>query len=722
MLTSQKGFIHLIPVLLLLVGIGLGTYLVHQRTNLFPKASFETKRINLNDLSEDTTSVGLMGVSLDGNSKSAAVLIKEQGLFRKLSTTPKPNIIIIITDDQIFKQLSLAGNGSIKTANIDSLANPGAYFKNAYVPEGICSPSRASIWTSKLPHIHGVDAADMILPADQITLPEILKANGYNTGFIGKCHLGDQKAPEEWTRGFDFRLINKLSAGMVLDWNNYQVTRNGTLENHTEYVTDFLTIEAVNYISSKSQEYKTAQKPFFLWLAQPAPHVPTIPPKGSSVYSANQFSLPQSSSDDLTTKPPLQALTKYHSSYLNLGETSMITKIKESAEVVANLDSNIGKINQALINQGIKDDTVVVFLSDNGIFLGEHQIYQKGPYFYDEQVKSPLIFSYPKLISQSKTIESLTSTMDIMPTLLELLSIPNPSNIQGISFLDVLKGTKTENRRSVYLEYPNQRGCMTYPLRGVVMDGFKWVHTLPGKYDPVNCAKGNNSQGVSFDGQDQELYDLKNDPLEINNLMKRLGPSDSPLERLLVDQIYGKIVQKLRKERAVWATDTKDPNRFTLTDGSVISPNSTTLTVYWKNGSGSPTSEVEYQEKNCSTCPVLEHNDFRHISNVHTVTLSNLKPNTTYKIRAFSIGKNGVGGYLDLEGTTQSSSGGPTALPTPTSQGCTSNDQCSFGKTCQTACTLTYPPTCKGVCTTTQTPANDQPSTLTPGTIEGMGL
>lgn len=696
---NQKGFASFVILLLLLAGIVLGTYLIQQKTNLLPKASESDNSLNMNYLDEDSNSIGQKATSLEGTGVSAQFQIQQQGLSSSLSLEQRPNIVIIISDDQTYNQLSLAGNTVLKTPNIDSLANPGAYFKNAYVPEGICSPSRASIWTSKLPHVHGVYAVGMILPTDQITLPEILHANSYNTGFIGKCHLGDPNSVEEYTRGFDFRLINKLSGGRVPDWYNYQVTRNGVQETHTQYVTDFLTDEAIKFIDLKAADYKQNKKPFFLWLAQPAPHYPTIPPKGSNRYSIDQIQLPQSISDDLSTKPPLESAAMYHKNYLDLGSLGMKSKLKDSYEVLANMDDNVGRVNETLKNLGIKEDTVVIYLSDNGIMYGEHQIYQKGPYFYDEQVKSPLIFSYPKLINQSKTVSALTSTMDIMPTLLDLLKIPIPSNIQGKSFLNVLTGLQSSHRKSLYLEYPTQAGCMTYPMRGIIMNGFKWVQYLPGKYDPVGCATVNNSKGIANDGYDQELYDLNKDPNELNNLMRRLGPADNPLERLLIDPNYGKVVQKLRKERAIWATDTLDPSRFILTDGTVSSPDEASLEVSWKNAQGMPTLEVEYKEKNCPDCPILEYNDYSHTTQNHKATLGNLKPNTAYQIRAFSFGRNGVGGYIDLEGTTRGTT--QQLLQPGSSVGCISDDQCGSGQVCQRACNLSFPPKCGfGSCVT----------------------
>lgn len=714
---NQKGFITpLILILILIIGTLVGVYLVQNRTNLFPKAfdvitsnsTSEVKYIN----SEEIVSKYSLAKSQDATGVSANDQIAANMTPSNIPDEQKPNIIFIVTDDQNFRHLSIAGNEVLKTPHIDSLANPGVYFTNAYVPLGACSPSRASIWTSKLPHIHGVTAVGKILPEDQITLPEILKANGYNTGFFGKCHLGDPYSPTGYKRGFDYTLNITPDLGYVEDWHNYELLRNGKKEQHNEYITDYLTSQSLEFIKQKSDESKTTKKPFFLWLSHVSPHLPTTPPKNSNKYSLDKINLPLSISDDLSTKPPIQAVTRMHGNYLKNNEQSLKSSIKNTYEVLSNLDDNVGKINKTLQDLGIKDNTIIVYVSDNGFFYGEHQLWHKGPFFYEEQVKTPILISYPKLIKDKNTNNSLVSTMDLMPTILNILNISNPPNIQGKSLLGLLTNQSSNPvHKSLYLEMPKTdlTACSQYPMVGIVMDGFKWVHYIEGTYSTNqkwdSCLP---TPFNTYDGYDYELYDLKNDPYEMNNLMKRINPQDNPSERLLTDPTYGKVVQKIRKERAIWAIDTKDPKAFVLTEGKVTPKSSTSLEVSWKVSSGNPTAEIEYQEKDCSTCPVMQLDDFGHHARPYTYTLSNLKPNTTYAIKVFSFGRRGVGGYLNLEGTTNTSANINT-------NGCSSDSQCRSDQICQQTCTASFPAVCKGVCFVKQF------STPTPSPIINTG-
>lgn len=670
-LSSQKGFAHILVILLVIVGILTVSSLGIQKNSpsLTDLVKMDPWIFSTEDLTPETY--------LEDYKKSHSLSMRISSLFNKVTqplgdllsgvnltdqnniqaarsstaTSTKPNIIIILTDDQPPNTTGLADNLIIKTPNIDSLGNPGFYLKNTYSPEGICSPSRASIWTGKLPHNHGVHAVSIPLPADQLTFPELLQSNGYNTAMMGKCHLGDPTNPQLYTRGFDTRLIALPDNGTVPDWYNYDLLRNGVIEHHTEYITNYLTDEATKYITSKAKESQTTGKPFFLWLAQPAPHLPTTPPTGSNRYSLSQIPLPVSIADDLSTKPPQQVATKFHKGYQDLGPEGTRAKLKDAYEVISNLDDSVGKIKTALAATKAKDNTIIIYMADNGLMYGEHQIYQKGPFFYEEQVKTPMIVYYPKLITSKKTSDALVSNMDLMPTLLDLAGISKPTNIQGQSFLNLLKGQTTTHRNSLFFEYHKQAGCLTYPMRGVLMNGYKFVHYFNGTYSGF-CNETYDG-GLTYDGRHYELYNLAVDPFEMNNIMKRTSdPADDPLARMLKDPVYGSTVEQLRKELASWQTDTQDPNRNIFTNLTSVASGAATLKLDW-NTSLSSTSEIEYQPTNCSTCTVLKYNDLDNLVATHSATLNNLQSGTSYNFKVYSIGGNSNGGYTTTTATPQ---------------------------------------------------------------------
>ncbi|MBI3576607.1 sulfatase-like hydrolase/transferase [Candidatus Gottesmanbacteria bacterium] len=495
----------------------------------------------------------------------------------------KPNIIVIITDDQAPNTIGLAGNSVIKTPNIDRLGKEGIYFKNMYVPTGQCAPSRASLWTGKMPHAHGVITNGLLLPDGQVTLPEILKSTGYQTAFIGKCHLGQAKERFQ----FDWRIetdgIPDATKSTYNTWYGYQILRNGVVEERSEYITDFLTNETISYI-------KSAQKPFFLWLAHPAPHLPTIPPRGSNRYSIDQIPTPVSITDDSFTKPPQQQIST-RQFYLDKGWPAIKSFLKDTYEIISNMDNNVGRIMNVLSDLQIRNDTLVIYLSDNGLLFGEHQQYGKGPTFYEEQMKTPFIISYPALVKQGKTTDALSSTTDVLPTLLDILGISLPIGIQGTSFLPVLTGEQSTYRPSLLLEYA-QQGNNKLPMRGIIANGYKWTHYL-----------ASTIGGVFYDGKDYELYDLHQDPYEMNNIMKRLGKDDHPLARMITNVTYGSIVRRLRREMAVWQTDTKDPYGKLIKELGIQPSGDTSLTVTWKTEESLP-SEIEWRESSCGTCPI----------------------------------------------------------------------------------------------------------------------
>ncbi len=343
------------------------------------------------------------------------------------ATDKRPNIIVIISDDQPNTFLGLAGNKILQTPNIDNLANRGMYFTNFYVPQGVCSPSRASILTGKLPHVHGLTRLNLLLPPEQPTLPKILQSNGYNTAIIGKCHLGHPFDPLAINYGFNDRLIVVPDIGTVgggfggfvatnklpVSWTNYDIVRDGTLlgnptvatpspELQSTYITDYFTDQAIEYVTKASAD--PTGKPFFLWLSHVAPHRPATPKEGCIKYKNAPISEPSSASDDLSTKPLIQSKTHTHYVYDTGFQTlndypdpvPLTERIRDVYEVMDNLDQNVGRLTKTLEELKLTDNTIIIYLSDNSLPFGEHQLVYKGPFLYDELVKVPFIIYYPQ--------------------------------------------------------------------------------------------------------------------------------------------------------------------------------------------------------------------------------------------------------------------------------------------------------------------------------------
>jgi len=568
----------------------------------------------------------------------------------ELRADSRPNIVVIITDDQPPGVLGIEGNSVAKTPNIDSIGDNGILFNKLYLAIGICGPSRASILTGKMPYNHGLIVnpnraePELHLSPDQKTVTEVLRDNGYYTGMVGKCHLNPFYEPGKYSRGFDYSVT--LNGGQFLNWYKYDVYRNGEkTEIQTQYLTDFLGDEAVKFINDASSK----SEPFFLWLATAAPHFPTTPPTGQDRHKPEDMPLPKSMSDDLSTKTPYLKNTALHQEYLDLLESSgtrgLQEKIEDLYEVMSNVDDNVGKVLKAIDERGIRDNTIIVFLSDNGAYFGEHQLLRKGPMVYNEQIRTPLIISYPKITSGKNESDALVSSIDIMPTLLEAAGLRAPDDIDGKSFWPVVKGEKSSHRSSVYTYYMDPKRRFT--IRVINNGGMKLIHS-----DLTDLAS-------AYDDKFFELYDLKNDPEEINNLLAREDTEDSPLTRGIKTPPHGRALEGLRRAMAQWQTATNDPRRIEL-NSLEIETGLGSVTLKW--GTSMPaTTEIEYRKSGCINCTWELSNDFKMATD-HNVTIDGLEKGRRYDFNVYSITEAGDGGHKSIRGVRTRLADDPTRI------------------------------------------------------------
>jgi N-acetylglucosamine-6-sulfatase len=595
--------------------------------------------------------------------------ISAQAISQPVTVSTAPNIVVILTDDQPPDTLSITGNPIIKTPHIDSLAtNGGVYFKNSYTTTDICAPSRSTLLTGKMPHSHGVQFNNLLLPTAQTTIAEILRSSGYDTAAIGKCHLGSH---------IELGFNHQVETGAWPYWplgGAYPVIRNGVTEQQTEYHTTFLVNEAIKYLNERVPLQSTTRKPFFMWLALNAPHARNNPPATPNRYSVNQFTKPVSWADDLSSKPPQQSLQSPHQ-VINFSSTPISGRVrwediqaaKEAAyEEISMIDDGVGRIKQRLRELGVADNTVIIFLADNGLFYGEHQLFQKASYFYEEQVKSPLIINYPRIVASPGTKNTYVSTLDFAPTILSFAGINQPTDMQGKSLLPYLKGQTASHRQSAFFEFHSTDGSQAkyFPMRGLVMNGYKLIHhvfTGDTKIGPVD------GRTYTPDGKDYEFYNLNADPKEMVNLAQRNGPTDVPLNRLRVHSTYGPQVRKMLREIAVWQTNTNDPIARVLSNLRYTWVNSSSLRLDWSTPD-SLTSEAVFKEVGCSACTLQEKFDFVLTPN-HSLTLTGLSSGKSYDVNVFSISENGNGvtQYIRVPpGPTSTPTATPTNRPSPT--------------------------------------------------------
>lgn len=418
-----------------------------------------------------------------------------------------PNIIFILTDDQAPGTLGCEGNRVIRTPNIDRLAADGVRFTRAYVTLPQCAPSRASILTGRYPSAIGaLSNNDARLPENTPTLAQALKQRGYRCGLIGKWHQGDPLKPQA---GFeDFWVARDKNARSKSEKHIDPVLFvNGETGVHKGYLTDVLTDHALGFIEQNA----AAEQPFFLWLAHYAPHEPfDAHPDPKLQYSPEEVPLPENMRDDLTTKPPQQRASDCHKWFRQRGEGKLRRQIAEYYSMISAIDMSVGRVREKLTALGIERDTLIVYMSDNGWLNGEHQLERKGPMFYEELVRTPLIFCGAGVpAGQLRT--ALVSAVDLFPTLSAAAGATAPKG-PGHDLWPMIRSADARGHEAVYLQFYEKGSTGDIePMLGVVTEQYKYSRYMH--------------------GGDEELYDLQADPLELINL-RHASSAAAPLGAL----------------------------------------------------------------------------------------------------------------------------------------------------------------------------------------------
>lgn len=418
---------------------------------------------------------------------SLFVLVQCKTVQEQDSPLSPPNIILIITDDQGWNDVGFNGSKDIQTPYLDEIASEGAIFTQGYVSHPYCSPSRAGILTGRYQQHFGhesnpgypefEDETPDGLPLDQTLLSQVLKEHGYKTGAIGKWHLGD--APQFWPteRGFDYWY--GFSGGGRAYWPEsnpipqhllHSTEKEGEAETYT-YLTDEFSERAVSYIESNKDH------PFFLYLAYNAPHA------------------------------PIQATEAYleRTDYLEDGKRSAY------AGMIVGIDEGVGLVKEALINAGIYENTMIIYVSDNGGHgIGSSQYPYRGwkGMVYEGGIRVPYMISWPAAIKGGKIVDQPVISLDFFPTILDAAGIEAPSNLalDGVSLLPYIKGEVSGNpHETLYWRYTNGMG---YAVRH-------------GKYKLVH----QHMKPLS-------LFDMEIDPYESNNIAKVYPEITDELENL----------------------------------------------------------------------------------------------------------------------------------------------------------------------------------------------
>lgn len=476
----------------------------------------------------------------------------------------KPNIIVIMADQFKATASHLYGNTVCKTPFMERLAKEGVLYKNAFTPHPLCVPARISLWTSQYPHTHGGRRNETLMPENTSHIFEIWKNEGYTTGLIGKNHCfkcdKDMELFDVWceithtglvegsqNKGMDWILpiedINKAhSIRSNMPWQSSKISYAVTDFPLDHYSTGLVTNQTVQFLENNSD------KPFALWVSYPDPHTPQEVPKCyADLFPKEKIELPLWKDDEYSNAPQRNKVMHQMAGVENESREDLLNLISAYYGMARFVDDGLGKIMDTLNDLGLRENTIVVFCSDHGDFLGEHGVIYKAGLFYDCLTKVPLIVSWPGHISEGCTDDSMVNLIDIAPTLLELQKMNIPEYMQGKG-LPII--TKEEPRDEVFAEYGAGGSPFTlFDLdrmkpntgRTPFMDSLMWreaegrrkmVRTKEWKYvhDPM--------------GDKDELYNLVNDPWELNNVID--------------DKENTEILMNLRLRLLDWSISTED--------------------------------------------------------------------------------------------------------------------------------------------------------------------
>ena len=427
------------------------------------------------------------------------------------------NVVVIVTDDHALKVTGSYGNSIIRTPNIDRLAEEGVMFTRAYCNSPICSASRQSMLTGKYPHATEVNLLFTPFPDEgNITIAEYLREKGYKTALIGKTHFNNWAWSPLYSEGLpdhgfdmlieggDYRQFLQqnpqppLPAGMEF----YSRVEPGE-DNIPEWMNSLNLPHPVydEYSSGTFYARKAAQfmkensgNPFFLWVAFFEPHHPYYyPVEFTGRYHPDDMPLPEGSPEDDRWIP---------ARFRNLTDEQKRGIIAAYYTSTEYMDKNIGIVLDGLKQHGLEKNTLVLYLSDNGYLLNDHKRFEKHT-MWEEAIRQPMIIKGGGLFQEGARTDALVEYIDVVPTILDILGEQPIDEVQGKSFMPLLKGIENEHRQIAFSTYLEDNLAM------VCNKKWKYVFTTGSRDLGIGYSTGQGPSGIVH-----RLYDLENDPLE----------------------------------------------------------------------------------------------------------------------------------------------------------------------------------------------------------------
>ncbi len=501
----------------------------------------------------------------------SALCISCQGEKIEKAKQDRPNIVFIMSDDHAYQAISAYSDHLIETPHIDRIANEGMLFTNACVTNSICAPSRAVILSGKHSHLNG--KIDNIFPFDttQVTFPQILQASGYQTAMFGKLHFGNNP------KGFD---QFKILPGQGSYYNPDFITKYDSVINVEGYVTDIITDMTIDWLANERKEedpfflmylhkaphreWLPAKRHYEKFMQRSFPEPETLfddyEGRGSAAKEAEmnllthmnwagdskippevlkEMGIPQTAKWDhqaykntVGRMTPAQKadwdkiygpmIEDFKKNYPNMSKEDQMRwryqrYMQDYLGSIASVDEGVGEVLDYLDEAGLSENTIVVYTSDQGFYLGEHGWFDKR-FIYNESFKTPLLVKWPGVIEPGTKNTQMVQNLDFAPTLLEAAQAPVPEDMQGVSLIPLFQGATEGFRDAVYYhyyEYPSVH--MVKRHYAIVTEEYKLIHFY-------------------YDVDEWELYDRKADPHEITNVYD--------------DPDYAEVVTKLKDQLA----------------------------------------------------------------------------------------------------------------------------------------------------------------------------
>ncbi|MCZ6678804.1 MAG: sulfatase-like hydrolase/transferase [Candidatus Poribacteria bacterium] len=477
----------------------------------------------------------------------------------------KPNVLIIMTDQQKATASHLYGNTFCETPSMARLARDGVLFEHAITPHPLCVPARVSFWTSQFPHSHGSRRNQTLMPQDATHAFQLWKDAGYCTGLIGKNHCfersedvalfdnwfpfghgGQSGTPQDrspdWFRPAEgLRKVRELVQNMEPQNPRFGYgTSDLPLEDHS---TGLIAGQTVRFLEAHQND------PFALWVSFPDPHEPwMVPEQYAAMFPPERIDLPPWQEGEFDERAPERNRILYRMLGVEADALEDVYGMMGAYYgMVRFIDDGLGRMLDTLEALGLRENTIVVFCSDHGDFMGEHRMQCKGGVFYDCLTRVPLIVSWPGQVAAGQRDDSMVNLIDVVPTLLGLQGLDIPRSMHGERLPTVTDAAPRDAAFSEYgaggppfrmadleeLPRPFGRRTLIQSLHWREAEGRrKMVRTREWKYvhDPM--------------GDRDELYDLVNDPWELQNVVD--------------EKAHQEVVAALRLRLADWSIMTED--------------------------------------------------------------------------------------------------------------------------------------------------------------------